>query len=104
MVTEGFQIFMRAALHLHASQARQTRALHTPPIILDTRVMNHFTLCAGLLECTPSPGLAACTITLNMTTAGSYLLSLQQDGVPVGCSPHAAAAQVCLMQHVTLHL
>ena len=62
------------------------------------------TLWAGLLECTPSPGLAACTITLNITTAGSYVLSLQQEGVPIGCSADAAAAQVRLMQHVILHL
>ena len=58
-----------------------------------------------LLACTASPGLAACTVELSLTAAGSFLLALQQQGQPIGCSAAALAAQVeaqsCAWRQVT---
>ena len=53
---------------------------------------------AELLECMPSKGLAACTVQVNASRAGSYLLAVLQGGEPIACSASAADAQVCCWQ------
>lgn len=40
---------------------------------------------ADVLQCKPAEAVAACTITLNLTASGAYLVDVLQEGLPVSC-------------------
>lgn len=53
------------------------------------------------LECSPAQQVAACTIPINVTATGAYLLDVLQAGSPIGCSSHGEACQMPI--NVTVH-
>ena len=52
----------------------------------------HLVITVSMLDCLPAEDAAGCTIAINVTTSGSYLLDILQAGQPLTCSSSAVAA------------